>query len=230
MESKKMMGTFAILVIALSVVGFAYAMWSERVYIEGTVTMSELVVGWYNTSDYYWQWWETTNGVPEDWSGYGFVPKPWVANLTVEFSDAETSKHHDPPQTVYKKVTMTAKNVYPQWDVSINGLLKNAGTLPAIITDITLDFKDKTDNEVLAVKLEGYYYDGDGWYGWGKIEDPVVGNITEIEFYFEVPEDWELEPCNHYWVYIWVYFLQAAQECHTYTFDVTFEAIQWNKA
>jgi hypothetical protein len=46
METKKLMATFAILMMALGIAGFAYAHWSETVYIEGDVTTGYLELEW----------------------------------------------------------------------------------------------------------------------------------------------------------------------------------------
>jgi len=45
METKKLMATFAILMIALGIAGFAYAHWSEKVYIEGEVYYWRIELG-----------------------------------------------------------------------------------------------------------------------------------------------------------------------------------------
>jgi len=40
METKKLMATFAILIIALGIAGFAYAHWEKTVTIDGEVKIS----------------------------------------------------------------------------------------------------------------------------------------------------------------------------------------------
>ena len=128
----KTMAMFALLMIALSVAGFAYATWKDTVVISGKVKMGEFIVGILNNSV---EVTETTNGVPEDEFK---VPKPWVANTTVTLEDFEKSKHHVPTETVAKTMIVNITNAYPCYDVEINFTLKNAGTIPANITSVTI--------------------------------------------------------------------------------------------
>ncbi len=237
MKTEKLMSTFAILLISLSVVGVAYAAWFDTVTIEGTVHMGELIVGWYDTEEFPLTWVETTNGVPEE----AFVPaKPWVCNATIDLSEEETSVHHDPPETVYRVMSVLVENAYPQWDLEIYGWLKNAGTIPAkIVPFFTLDFYDFTDDEPLGFEVTFEGFDGEKSVKEGAIidsgPDGVLGtedDVAIINFVFMLwsPDpEFQMEPCTEYPVTIIVDFKQEAEECHTYTFDVEIVAVQWNK-
>ncbi|MEM0006664.1 MAG: hypothetical protein QXR89_00130 [Candidatus Bathyarchaeia archaeon] len=243
MDTKKLAATFAILMIALSVAGFVYAAWRDYVYIEGTVHMGEFIVGIYAGSPTDLTApitvVETTNGYPEGEKGHDFVPKPWVANTTVTLSKLETSKHHEPPQTVAHVMDILIENAYPQYDVHISGKLKNAGTIPAKATLCVFRGYDKTDDEDL--RLEGMWvwnesesvwvFDGKIWDNgadnqWDTNDDVVIINLKMI---IKAPEDMQLEPCHEYPFTIDIDFKQEAEECHTYTFSAGFEFIQWNK-
>jgi hypothetical protein len=243
MDTKKLMATFAILMIALSVAGFVYAAWYDYVKIEGTVKMGELIVGILSDKEKplaYIEVSETTNGFPEGESGHGFEPKPWVANTTVTLEDFETSEHHEPPQTVAHKMKIETDNAYPQYDVHIKGVLKNAGTIPAKGTLCVFTGYDKKDKEELL--LEGkwvwdetekaWVFDGKIWDNgpddkWGTEDDVIIINLKMTLY---APEDMQLEPCHEYPFTIDMDFKQEAEECHTYTFSAGFEFIQWNKA
>jgi hypothetical protein len=243
METKKIMATFAILMIALSVAGFVYAAWYDSVKIEGTVKMGELIVGILSDPQSplaYIEVSETTNGFPEGESGHGFVPKPWVANTTVTLDDFETSAHHDPPQTVAHKMIIEIDNAYPQYDVHIKGVMKNAGTIPAKGTLCVFKGNDTTDNEELLLEgkwvwdetEEAWVFDGKIWDNgpddeWDTEDDVVIINLKMTLY---APEDMQLEPCHEYEFIIDMDFKQEAEECHTYTFSAGFEFIQWNKA
>jgi len=225
MKNKNLMSAFGILIVLLSVLGVAYAHWSDTVTIEGTVHMGELIVGILNNSV---TWYETTNGVLET----DFSPaKPWVANATITLSDFETSVHHTPPQTVAKKMTILMENAYPQWDLHIFFKLKNAGTIPATYKSASFTGKDETDNESLTLREDSWFYNSTlgAWIWEGALVDPN-GTIMNIRLVAYVPEDGQLEPCNEYPIEIYFDFKQTAEECHTYTFKVEFEFIQWNKA
>jgi hypothetical protein len=226
-KTEKVMATFAAILITLSMVGVAYAAWYDTVTIKAEVHMGELIVGWLD--DYTLL--ETTNGYPEDEAGHGFVPKPWVANTTVSFDDDETSVHHDPPATVYKKLKILVENAYPQYDVHLTVPLKNAGTIPAcLIPDFKLVFKDIKDGQDLGFVITEQGFTGAKHYIEGYVEDPVVGPIINFLFtlYIDDP-DMQMEPCNAYDVSIDIDFKQEAEECHTYEFYVEMVAIQWNK-
>ena len=233
MKIEKVMATFAVLMFALSVAGFVYSAWTDEVYIEGTVHMGELIVGVLNNSITVV---ETTNGVEENLFD---DPKPWVANATVTLHDFETSVHHKPPQTVAHKINVVVENAYPQYDVHINGTLKNAGTIPAKLKNCTFTGYDEKDNEELKLTgeweynatLECWVFDGEIWDNgeddeWDTDDDVVIINLRVLVF---APEDTQLEPCHEYPFTIEFDFKQEAEECHTYTFSAEFVFIQWNK-
>lgn len=229
MRSKGLMGVFGLLVVMLSLLGVAYSHWSDTVVIEGTVKMGELIVGIlkdaYGTGVHY-ELTETTNGVPED----QFSPaKPWVANTTVTLSEEETSTHHTPTQTVYKKMTILIENAYPQYDVHIKFKLKNAGTIPAVVTMYT-NGTDETDTEKLYFPPIAWNETLCAWVADGPVTDEEGNEIANIKLVAHVPHDCQLEPCTEYEVELDIDFKQTAEECHTYTFKVTITAIQWNKA
>lgn len=189
--NKKIMATLTVLMIALSAFGFAYAHWKDTVQIEGTVKMGEFIVGILDSSVVVT---ETTNGVPE---GEFKVPKPWVANTTVTLKDSETSTHHVPTQKVWKTMIVNITNAYPQYDVHINFSLKNAGTIPANITGVTVTKIPTT---------------------------AATFTFTPVLLHRQI------DPCTEVKATLKIVFLQTAEECHTYTFKITIEAIQWNKA
>jgi len=239
----KMIAAFAILMIALSVFGFAYSAWYDYVYIEGTAHMGELIVGILSDPECpyrYIEVVETTNGVPEE---DFYPPKPWVANTTVTLDDFETSVHHEPEQTVAHEMYITIDNAYPQYDVHIKGFLKNAGTIPAKFTDCNFTGRDVKDGEDLMLTGEWIWnpddqcweFDGEIWDNgdndiWddplGSVDDVVIINLKVTVY---APEDMQLEPCNEYEFLIDIDFKQEAEECHTYIFCAGFGFIQWNK-
>ena len=45
LKSKSLMATFAIVLVALSTVGFAYSAWKDSVKISATANMGEFIVG-----------------------------------------------------------------------------------------------------------------------------------------------------------------------------------------
>ncbi len=238
------MTSFAILLIAMSTVGFAYSGWRDQVNVEGVVHMGEFIVG--ILTDPIPQWLyspeavhiiEGTNGFPEDASGANFVPKPWVADTFVELGDYQTSVHHEPTQTVAHTMDIDIYNAYPQYSAEIFCLLKNSGTVPA---HIRLLFDYVTVQGIvdplrdLVVVEDGWTYDGTSYLNHGFIYDPDrLVNVIEWWLRCDVPmgpdpDAIQLEPCNHYMSVLKIEFTQEAEECHTYKFGMTIDAIQWN--
>jgi hypothetical protein len=222
---EKALGMFTVLLVALAMTGVAVSRWTDNVKIEGTVHMGELIVGFLDNSV---TWYETTNGVPETEFDH---PKPWVCDATVQLSDFRTSVHHVPPVTVGHKMTIDINNAYPQWDLHIDFVLKNAGTIPATLVDCMGEGRDVTDEEDLIL-TDDWKWDATlgAWVIDGEVWDESGHLIMNLHVEAHVPEDLQLEPCNNYPVHIDLDFKQTAEECHTYTFWAEFVFVQWNKA
>lgn len=230
MDTTKIMATFAILMVGLSIAGFAYAHWTSIVKIEGTVHMGELIVGIRsNTTDKlkYVTWYETTNGVLE--TSFS-TPKPWVANATVDLSDLQTSAHHAPLETVAHTMTVTMNNTYPQWDLHIAFFIKNAGTIPANFAGDKFSGTDITDSETLSfVETTAWYWNGTHWIDKGYMTDGTHV-IMNVNITAQLPHDLQTEPCHAYPVTIDLEFPETVEQCHKYTFTWETDWVQWNAA
>jgi predicted ribosomally synthesized peptide with SipW-like signal peptide len=232
MKAAKLSAVFMISVMALAGTGIAYAAWYDSVSIEATVHMGDFITGWLKPVEVN----ETTNGVWEGDENQAWEAKPWVADTTVMLTTPETSVHHTPKVTVYKKMYINVSNAYPQYDAHIIAKLKNAGTIPGVICpDFKIFMYDEKDNHELQFRIDsgptwvtGMY--GSGYEIKGAVVDPVVGDIINFDVFFEVEDViWQIDPCNAYNVTIDIDFKQAAEECHTYTFTIDIVTIQWNK-
>jgi len=251
MRTKSLMTSFAILLIAMSTVGFAYSSWRDTVKIVGVANMGEFIVGiltdpkpaTYNRP-FPVQVIEATNGYYEDGTGApdppadgSFVPKPWVANTTVSLSDYRTSVHHEPTQTVAHRMDINVVNAYPQYGAHVVFLLKNAGTIPAHIRLLfhNVTVEGETDPlRYLEVVETGWTYSGGSFNNQGYIYD-AKRDVNVIWWLLQLtvppspdPDAVQLEPCHHYQSVIVFRFMQGAEECHTYKFVMTIDAIQWN--
>ena len=221
METKKMMATFAVLMMALSVAGFAYAHWSDMVYIEGTVEMGDFLVGWLDIKEC------------EDIDLYWPVPKE-VATLTCDLQDPETGVHHiDPetglPETVYHTLVVTVENAYPQYEAYCKVNLKNAGTIPAHIVDVIM-----IPGPGLVISDVWFDINGNP-IGWQLDDATTLLPVLNIELYKQLTDLSlvcnQIDPCTAEPVDLWFEVKQdGVEECHTYTFSIEIEAIQWNKA
>ncbi len=239
---KGRLGKFGFILLALalclSITGGAFAHWSDNVNIEGTAEMGSLTFGFTRLvaswdSEYY------ATMYPD--VGY---PSKEVGDEVCELSVTETDVHTD--KTVYKVLTFNITSAYPQYWAINKFTLDNAGTIPLCIHTVTVtlpagftavesadypgamwEVKDARDKVVYNIWL--YKEPVDYGAGW-EIEPPWMfpGNFgTETGVRALVCN--QIDPCNELLTEICVDLKQDAEECHTYTFKITIEAIQWNK-
>jgi len=212
----KVLSMFLVTLMAASIAGVAFAHWSDVVYIDGTVEMGELIVGWLDIK---------MCGDNED----TFDPVKEVAEPECWLDVEETSVHHDPPQTVYKVLYIVVHNAYPQYRAYCKVDLKNAGTIPAHIVGLSItdpdgvltiepDPADPTHYEIMKD------VDGDG-----DLEAIINLYIYKQETGAPLVCN-QLDPCTDEPVDIVLEFKQEAEECHTYRFVIEILAVQWNKA
>lgn len=232
--NKKIMATFATLLIGLSVVGFVYAHWGDMVTIEGTVDMGSVTFGFtrivaeWDYEDYAWA------EYPEKDTAEG------VCTLSEEVTDTHTGL------TVYKLLTFTITNAYPQYWAINKFTLDNAGTIPVKIQRVTIilpdgftavgnpdfpgamwDIVDPRGEIVYNIWLYKEPLDyGPGW----AIEPPWMfpGPFGDV-FGVRALRGNQIESADELLTEICVDIKQPAEECHTYTFAIEIEAIQWNK-
>jgi hypothetical protein len=207
---------FLITLMAASIAGVAFAHWSDVVYIDGTVEMGELIVGWLDIK----MCWDNEDT---------FEPPKEVAEPECWLEVPESSVHHDPPQTVFKVLYIVVHNAYPQYRAYCKVDLKNAGTIPAHIVGLSItdpdgvltiepDPADPTHYEIMKD------VDGDG-----DLEAIINLYIYKQETGAPLVCN-QLDPCTDEPVDIVLEFKQEAEECHTYRFVIEILAVQWNKA
>lgn len=232
----KVMGTFALLIVALSVVGFAYAHWSETIKINGVVEMGSLTVG-FTTIVREWdkEDWLTYYGQNPEGKDYGDV-NCWL-------DEPYQDPHVDPPKTVYRKLWCEVTNAYGEyWGIN-KFTIDNGGTVPAVANAITITF----DPAVLAVRevipdimweftdiLEGVVV----FNVWLYNEPPDYGPGWEIDPPWMFPAPYptpltedpckQIDPCDSILVELCVHVKQSAPECHTYYFDIEIEYLNWD--
>jgi hypothetical protein len=231
--NKKIMATFAVLMFALSIAGFVYAHWSDMVYIEATVKMGSVTFGF--------------TRIVAEWDWEDYADEKEVANgvctLSKEVTDVHTGK------TVYKLLTFTITSAYPQYWAINKFTLDNAGTIPVKIQSVKITLPVGFSYE------EDASYPGAMWH----IKNETGYVVYNIWLYKQpldwgyTPPDWgicppwefpgafgdiygvralkgnQIEPNEELLTEILVDPKQDAQECHTYTFSIEIEAIQWNK-
>lgn len=219
MKNKKLAAIPLLIAIALSIFGFAYAHWSDIVQIEGTVHMGSLTVVWDEDELLGYTDNEPLLPVPKDvaWGNITYKEDSYVV-------DVHTGKGG------YEVIILQVYNAYPQYKIAFNTLtINNTGTIPAHFVNITITGYDKTDDEDLKFNWTAKYTLGAFWDNgdddkWGTADDVEIINVEIVNFVCH-----QLDPCHKTKGEIDLTFKQAAEECHTYTFDVTIEAVQWNK-
>lgn len=200
----KLMGMFALLVIALSVAGFAYAHWSDEIYINGEVEMGSLTFGF---SDILL----CEDGKMVDGVIVKPEPKP-VGEVACWLEVPETDVHSG--KTVWKKLWVNITNAYPEYVAQCTYLLDNGGTIPL---DVTMYC-------VLITTNDGLTY---GWEGDMIVARNADGEAV-INIWFEPFFFGQIDPCNSVEQTIIVHLKEPAEECHTYAFDITIHAEQWD--
>lgn len=225
----KVMGTFALLIVALSVVGFAYAHWSETIKINGVVEMGSLTIGFTRI---------VADWDKEDWLEYYGLPTKEVGTVMCTLDDEYTDVHTG--KTVFKKLHCVLGNAYGTYWAINKFTTDNAGTVALVIKAITITF----DPAVLAVRevipnimweftdiVEGAV----AFNVWLYKEPPDYGPGWAIDPPWMFPAPWpealvdnQIDPCNELLTEVCVDVKQTAPECHTYYFDIEIYAENWD--
>jgi len=215
-------GVPLLFIILLSMFGYAYSAWTDTVVITGTAEMGSLTIG-ITEFTLVEKYLDPETGVKKDgeWGGkdVGKVSYEWGTLVT----DPHTGK------SGYKNVIVKIENAYPCYQVHMIPAIKNIGTIPVHFVKITITAYDVTDNEELRFVWTKEYEKGEIWDNgpdneWGTEDDVVIINVDVANFVCD-----QLEPCSKTKGEIDFHFKQEAEECHTYTFKITIEAVQWNK-
>ena len=236
---KKAIGLFAILMIALSIVGFAYAHWSDIIKINGEVRTGVLTVGFteivrdWDKEDYYLN---VPAAAPPGWE-YKDVGTT-KCTLLLPYTEPKTDK------TVYKKLHMFMNNTYGcYWGLN-KFTIDNAGTVPAHIANVTMTpgaglvisafLIDQVSGEIYGWVLDDaatgdeilnvwLYKEGPDWPVW---EPPDV--LQAADYYIEPLPCNQIDPCQELMCEIWVHVKQTAPQCTTFTFEIEIGFVNWN--
>jgi hypothetical protein len=123
----KMVGMFAVLMIALMALGFAYGLWSKTLYINGTVNTGSVNA-------------EFANVVCSD-TGVDPGYDKDVASCNVGLSDDKQT------------MTVTISNAYPCYSCKIRYDVVNTGTIPVKIKSITVTNPSEVSVTVTGIKV-----------------------------------------------------------------------------
>jgi len=213
-RSKLMGGVPLLFIILLSMFGYAYAHWSDTITITGIAEMGSLTIVWDENEKAYLGY--EDNEVDKDvaWGEIYYDENSYVV-------DPHTGKGG------YKTLIIEIHNAYPCYEIHFTTLVvNNTGTIPAHFIGITITGRDETDGEDLVFEwLPDYEYEI-GVFKDDVDDDGVLEEIINVKIVNFVCH--QLDPCHTTKGEIDFHFKQDAEECHTYTFTVTIEAVQWN--
>jgi len=230
--NKKIMGTLVILIIALSIAGIVYAHWSDTATIKGTVHMGSITFGFTHIIAE----WDA-----EDYEGY--EAKKCSASTVCTMSDLVTDVHTG--YSVNKTLTFSMVNATPEyWGIN-KFTLDNAGTIPVKIQSITITLPAGLDYVMAIPNLVWDVYNTTTmdylYYIWLYNETAAIDTyrathpfappwvINNAGYPMESIKGIQIDKLGSIPVEMCVYIPETAQECHTYTFSMQIEAIQWNK-
>jgi len=196
-------------IFALTAIGVAHALWSENLYINGTVDTSELD-------------WELVPGYlihldhGNDWNASWYPIKGFkqldkdVGNTTVDQVDSDGDDDLD-------TITVTLRNVYPWYGEHIAFAVHNNGEIHLKIWKVV--YKDGYGNV-----LHEQYASRDA------IPLDLNGDKkTDIAIWWGDNFGEQLGPCSSRDISFDITVLQDAPQGETLTFKIEFIAIQWNE-
>jgi hypothetical protein len=192
---------FAVLMVALMLVGVSYAMWSKTLTINGEVNTGVLDWEFVAASCF-----DTSGNDYHCRDGFaGPTPLFWMGDKDV----GSTSVSITDPHTV----TVTLDNVYPSYFTSVSVYAQNTGTIPLIIDSVIIDGHVLRKSPTPIIQLD---LDTDGkddveiWWGNGFRVQLEPGDMSpEMSF--------------------WAHFLEDAPQGVTLTFTIEIVAVQWNE-
>jgi len=200
----KMVGLFAVVMMALMVAGFAYAHWTETITISGTVT-----TGTFNL--------EPSADIE--------ILSPTDKNVATVSSDitddtvSYTIENAFPCLTVRAKFDLHNDGSVPaglyKWTVTYDG------------TTVTIfDAENMGDSIISPAMTEEEVEQALKTY----VETTLgLGNYVEVEIDFEGSNFWQIDSCQEPHVYITLHFLEDLPEGASCSFTMTLEYRNWNE-
>jgi hypothetical protein len=189
-----------VVMITLSIAGFAYAHWTDLIKINGIVNTGTLNIGFVDVlcADK-----EYKEDLPKDVADCDC----W---LDEEVTDVHTNK------TGYKKLWVNITNAYPSYYCEVTFVLGNLGTVPGVFKNFTL---------IPTAPLDFIKTSATTWEGidTSMPGDPVVFNLEFVNLM-----ELQLDPCNKTKAELDIHFKQTAPECHSYEFEIEIGINSWD--
>jgi len=210
MRGAKYLAMPMLLALALATMGLAYAMWSQSLYVEGSVDTGELD-------------WELVQGYlihldhGNDWNA-SWYPKGGFEQLSKDVGSTTVRQVDSDGDGDLDTIVVTLSNVYPWYGEHIAFKVHNNGDIPLIIWKVV--FKNAT-GAVLYEMYESVEY---------AIELDLNGDgRPDIASWWGDNFGAQLHPCGTRDISFDITVLQGAPQGETLTFTIEFVAIQWNE-
>ncbi|MEM3404497.1 MAG: hypothetical protein QXJ17_08185 [Nitrososphaeria archaeon] len=203
MINKKMMAMPILLVMVLSIVGISYGLWSETLFLNGTVGTGELdieIKGPFKPLD---------GPSTLDWNG-NCTWDTWQTDKDVGGPTVMTPYDSDGDGD-YDKLNITLVNVYPYYLEDPSFWVHNDGTIPFIIEMVKINGVPVKIGETVFLDLTGDGKD-DIKIMWGN----SIG--------------WQGHPCQSHEISFLILVLQDAPENACLSFIVEIVAYQYNES
>ena len=187
MKRNKLSALFMTLAIILSIAGFTYGHWSDKIRIEGSIEMAHILVG--------------IKSAKVLMSSY--VQKQYQSYVEWEISSDEHT------------LEINSTNLGPCWYIWIGIAMQNQGPLPGQIKPPQYIFEDTEGFEDYFENAEYFYgpYPENTGFGklevWGKVEiDEQLLPNGNVDFTTpDVPVPFTLEPMEKAVVWIWIHVI-----------------------
>lgn len=209
-KNKKILFGPMLLVIALLVAGYAYADWTQTIFIEGDVETGIFCFEFVAAS-----YFDHESLTPENYDmtcdpytmdNVGLiVPNKDVAYTTGILSDEDVDGCLD-------TLTVTVHNAFPCYYNEISVKVHNCGTIPLVIQDATVEWEG-TEYTLPVGRVFVLDISGD--------------DILELRWLNSVGD--QLDESDQREVSFELHVLQEAEPDSTYEFTIKITAIQWNK-
>ncbi|HUW44667.1 MAG TPA: hypothetical protein VMW50_02615 [Dehalococcoidia bacterium] len=201
------------LVLALGAMGVGYSLWSDSLYVDGSIETGSLC----------WEWTGTyTNdpGPPNsviDWTCRpGFEGPPlyfWPTGKDVGYTDAVVIDSHT--------IELTMVNVYPCYFVAVSVYARNCGTIPLHFERVIIrsDYGEHIIDWIQADRYPAMELDLDG------------DGAPDIEFSWGNHIGDQLHPGDDSGeISFWIHVMQPAPQGAVLTFQIILEAVQYNES
>lgn len=210
MKNKKYMAIPLVLIMALGIVGYAYASWYNYLYVEGQVDTANL--------DWGFTAWDCIDTGVDYHCREGFAgPYPlfWTDPEGKNVGWQELIPHDTDGDGDYDTLEFNLYNVYPSYFTSVSVYAVNTGNIPLIIDGVDINgvvYLRHSPTPIIRLDLNGDGYD-DVEIWWGN------GFGVQLE-----PGDWSPE------MSFWIHILQNPYNMgKTFSFYIGLVAINWNE-